>query len=127
MYYYVIDEYRVSNELLTEDIYVRLPSVMRCDMQLCTCSALVANTSTGTAICGTADRKLRKDARREGGRAEKVNKKATMPYACTAYMEDQAYFGFPRLEHTSLKSSSMRLSCIIRPSALSLLGEGKQS
>jgi hypothetical protein len=24
MYYYVIDEYRVSNELLTEDIYVRL-------------------------------------------------------------------------------------------------------
>jgi hypothetical protein len=23
MYYYVIDEYRVSNELLTEDIYVR--------------------------------------------------------------------------------------------------------
>ena len=26
MYYYVIDEYRVSNELLTEDIYVRLPN-----------------------------------------------------------------------------------------------------
>jgi hypothetical protein len=25
MYYYVIDEYRVSNQLLTEDIYVRLP------------------------------------------------------------------------------------------------------
>jgi hypothetical protein len=24
MYYYVIDEYRVSNQLLTEDIYVRL-------------------------------------------------------------------------------------------------------
>lgn len=23
MYYYVVDEYRVSNELLTEDIYVR--------------------------------------------------------------------------------------------------------
>jgi hypothetical protein len=23
MYYYVIDEYRVSNQLLTEDIYVR--------------------------------------------------------------------------------------------------------
>jgi hypothetical protein len=28
MYYYVIDEYRVSNELLTEDIYVR-PSVIQ--------------------------------------------------------------------------------------------------
>ena len=26
MYYYVIDEYRVSNELLTEDIYVRSPN-----------------------------------------------------------------------------------------------------
>jgi hypothetical protein len=26
MYYYVIDEYRVSNQLLTEDIYVRWPS-----------------------------------------------------------------------------------------------------
>jgi len=27
MYYYVLEEYRVSNELLTEDIYVRhLPS-----------------------------------------------------------------------------------------------------
>lgn len=25
MYYYVIDEYRVSNQLLTEDIYVRAP------------------------------------------------------------------------------------------------------
>lgn len=25
MYYYVIDEYRVSNQLLTEDIYVRRP------------------------------------------------------------------------------------------------------
>ncbi|CAD0082289.1 unnamed protein product [Aureobasidium vineae] len=25
LYYYVIDEYRVSNELLTEDIYVSLP------------------------------------------------------------------------------------------------------
>lgn len=25
MYYYVIDEYRISNELLTEDIYVRVP------------------------------------------------------------------------------------------------------
>jgi hypothetical protein len=25
MYYYVIDEYRVSNQLLTEDIYVCLP------------------------------------------------------------------------------------------------------
>jgi len=24
LYYYVIDEYKVSNELLTEDIYVRL-------------------------------------------------------------------------------------------------------
>jgi hypothetical protein len=24
MYYYVIDEYRVSNQLLTEDIYVRV-------------------------------------------------------------------------------------------------------
>jgi hypothetical protein len=26
MYYYVLEEYRVSNELLTEDIYVRCPS-----------------------------------------------------------------------------------------------------
>lgn len=26
LYYYVIDEYKVSNELLTEDIYVRSPS-----------------------------------------------------------------------------------------------------
>jgi hypothetical protein len=25
LYYYVIDEYRVSNELLTEDIYVSYP------------------------------------------------------------------------------------------------------
>lgn len=25
LYYYVIDDYRVSNELLTEDIYVRVP------------------------------------------------------------------------------------------------------
>lgn len=25
MYYYVVDEYKVSNELLTEDIYVRSP------------------------------------------------------------------------------------------------------
>jgi hypothetical protein len=24
MYYYVLDEYRISNELLTEDIYVRV-------------------------------------------------------------------------------------------------------
>jgi hypothetical protein len=30
MYYYVIDEYRVSNELLTEDIYVRGPSFLTC-------------------------------------------------------------------------------------------------
>jgi hypothetical protein len=28
MYYYVIDEYRVSNQLLTEDIYVRLYTVL---------------------------------------------------------------------------------------------------
>jgi hypothetical protein len=27
MYYYVIDEYRVSNQLLTEDIYVRQPHI----------------------------------------------------------------------------------------------------
>ena len=27
MYYYVIDEYRISNELLTEDIYVRIPAI----------------------------------------------------------------------------------------------------
>jgi len=26
VYYYVLDEYKVSNELLTEDIYVSLPS-----------------------------------------------------------------------------------------------------
>jgi hypothetical protein len=26
MYYYVIDEYRVSNQLLTEDVYVRSAS-----------------------------------------------------------------------------------------------------
>jgi hypothetical protein len=25
MYYYVLDEYKVSNELLTEDIYVSFP------------------------------------------------------------------------------------------------------
>ena len=26
VYYYVLEEYRVANELLTEDIYVRLPT-----------------------------------------------------------------------------------------------------
>ncbi|KAI4731666.1 hypothetical protein E4T49_00545 [Aureobasidium sp. EXF-10728] len=30
LYYYVIDEYRVSNELLTEDIYVSTPSRTLC-------------------------------------------------------------------------------------------------
>jgi hypothetical protein len=29
MYYYVIDEYRVSNELLTEDIYALQAAVQR--------------------------------------------------------------------------------------------------
>lgn len=32
MYYYVIDEYRVSNELLTEDIYVRHLAFLQLDM-----------------------------------------------------------------------------------------------
>ena len=31
MYYYVIDEYRVSNQLLTEDIYVRFPTTRQAD------------------------------------------------------------------------------------------------
>jgi hypothetical protein len=31
MYYYVIDEYRVSNQLLTEDIYVRSFSTPQAD------------------------------------------------------------------------------------------------
>ena len=29
MYYYILEEYKVSNELLTEDIYVRVLSVCR--------------------------------------------------------------------------------------------------
>lgn len=29
MYYYVMEEYKVANQLLSEDIYVRLPSLLQ--------------------------------------------------------------------------------------------------
>lgn len=34
MYYYVVDEYRVSNQLLTEDIYVRVLFLERTTVRL---------------------------------------------------------------------------------------------
>lgn len=69
MYYYVIDEYRVANELLTEDIYVRPLSR----------PPITANSYPGPAVCRATDRKLREDARREGRCAEEVKDDARIP------------------------------------------------
>jgi hypothetical protein len=52
MYYYVIDEYRVSNQLLTEDIYVR---ARRSEV---VGSGTKANGTTGAAVGGATDRRL---------------------------------------------------------------------
>jgi len=51
MYYYVIDEYRVSNQLLTEDIYVRF-------FQHTAVAPSLANMRIGPSVRGTADRRL---------------------------------------------------------------------
>jgi hypothetical protein len=47
LYYYVIDEYKVSNELLTEDIYVRsaCPGQVRAALM-----SLAGTTSGGAAV-----------------------------------------------------------------------------
>jgi hypothetical protein len=60
MYYYVIDEYRVSNQLLTEDIYVR---ARRSEIVGC---GTKANGTTGAAVGGATDRRLCEDAGGEG-------------------------------------------------------------
>lgn len=52
MYYYVVDEYKVSNELLTEDIYVR-DSIMSLQ------GGNMADMISGSTICGDEIRRIR--------------------------------------------------------------------
>ena len=66
MYYYVIDEYRVSNQLLTEDIYVR-------SFQHTTVASSLANIRIGPPVCGTADRRLRPHPRGQGRCEEAIS------------------------------------------------------
>lgn len=65
MYYYVIDEYRVSNQLLTEDIYVRCrPSTTRLKpSKLLWMRLIVTDYYIGPPVRGTTDRRLRQDSR----------------------------------------------------------------
>jgi len=60
MYYYVVEEYRVSNELLTEDVYVSvIPKGFRkADMNL---------TNSEPPSYGTASRRLRSSIGRQSG------------------------------------------------------------
>ena len=66
LYYYVIDEYKVSNELLTEDIYVCLSLLSQRPHEW------VADSTVGTASGCTADRGLRQISR-GGGEDEEVS------------------------------------------------------
>ena len=50
MYYYVVEEYRVANELLTEDIYVRFPSgLVRLHRDAVRCACLLAVSKSDCA------------------------------------------------------------------------------
>jgi len=74
MYYYVIDEYRVSNQLLTEDIYVGAPLCLQArDLA----RRDIANTSAGSPVRGTTDRRLRQDPGREGRDRKEVSYRNT--------------------------------------------------
>lgn len=64
MYYYVIDEYRVSNQLLTEDIYVRCIFIK--------CLRRKLTWETGAPVRGSTDRRLCSDARGKGRREKEV-------------------------------------------------------
>ena len=55
LYYYVVDQYKVSNEMLTEDIYVRLTYDVRCKEKM------VLTFSPGTAISRTTTRGIREE------------------------------------------------------------------
>jgi hypothetical protein len=57
MYYYVLNEYRVSNELLTEDIFVSLGRSFN--------AVLIANLITGLASHRSEDRGIFKGAGRQ--------------------------------------------------------------
>lgn len=76
LYYYVIDEYRVSNELLTEDIYVSLllslpPSLHTTDKrQESKQKANYSGIIIGTPICCLAHRRLCQGSR---GKSAQVN------------------------------------------------------
>lgn len=61
LYYYVIDEYKVSNELLTEDIYVRLVVLGLWS------GAVLTDRKTGSPSRSPTDRDVRAVA---GGRSE---------------------------------------------------------
>ena len=63
VYYYILEEYRVSNELLTEDIYVRLPVLAHfCSVLRYAWSSvdgmLIRNSGTGTTSRRPEDRIL---------------------------------------------------------------------
>jgi hypothetical protein len=50
MYYYVIDEYRIANELLTEDIYVRAPVQARLGPRILPCLAANSEQALQAAV-----------------------------------------------------------------------------
>lgn len=51
MYYYVLDEYRVSNELLTQDIYVRPISNVATNPSWKIARIFLVVGTIGTAMC----------------------------------------------------------------------------
>jgi hypothetical protein len=66
MYYYVIDEYRVSNQLLTEDIYVRphtFPNYKFVDSFLTCIQALQSAVQRIEAYVRTLEEKVDKKKR----------------------------------------------------------------
>ena len=67
LYYYVVDEYKVSNELLTEDVYVSW-HWDRINLQH---THRLTRIALGTPICGSEARGLRQGPR-AGSQVEEV-------------------------------------------------------
>jgi hypothetical protein len=84
LYYYVIDEYRVSNELLTEDIYVSSPSTLSSlHEQGSKRHKGKANTdhsgvTTGTPIRRLTHRRLCQGSRGKGAQVKSINKHTSL-------------------------------------------------
>jgi hypothetical protein len=69
LYYYVVDEYKVSNELLTEDVYVS--SALRSHHIRRHTTQQLTRIASGTPICCSEARGLRQGPR-AGGQVEEV-------------------------------------------------------